>query len=669
MTIALDNAGNATIDVDTDDILGYDNTEENQDASDMAVLVDEDDRDSSINEESEIPSYQKPWIKLAVLGTVIGGVGLGAASLYTISQSKVSQIATAAKPDEVKGLGFAEGGDADKTAIALNSQNGQFKPSSQESPPASPGQDAKPPTPSPTPSVATAPPITPAPKPSAAPVASAPKVSSPKVNPVASAPSNIETLKPKTIPQSVKPSNDVKPLIPKKVATIPVNKEKPAILDKPSNIIKPAPSKPVDQQIALKTSAKQVQIDRPASVAPVAAAPTTPPLSPEQQWLAMSRSGTFGNAANATGSELKPVEQEVALATPQLQPVTNSTVDGVPTVKIARVNPGIGNGKSVDPVINLRQSQGDLISEAPAPLPNPTTQEEKRVEDKIQPIASDFVTASFKDANKMNMNLGNGGTLVAYNGIKRFRIDTQGDDPQPQQNVPAPAPTNDGILPSEQKIIQGVAIQNYKVPVGTQLKATVLTPVQASALDASGISPVGSIVAVRLDAPLKDPSGKTIIPSENTQIIFTFEVKNGWVIGTSRTLIVNNQKTDIEGLITMQGGGGQPLIAEVYRPGGAEIAAADQNLLLWGAVAGAGEAATQGSTTVTLGNGGTVVQNSGGQNILGGILKGAGTPYVQAQQERAKAASLAAAARQPIYYVTPGAKVDLFIMGQLEINN
>jgi hypothetical protein len=661
MTIALDNFGNATVDVDTDNVFGYDDTEENQDANDLAVLVDEDDRDSSLNEESEIASYQKPWVKLAVLGTVIGGVGLGAATLYTISQSRVSQIATAAKPDEVKGLGFAEGGDADKTAIALNSQNGQFKPSSQESPQPSPGQEAKPATtPSPAPSVATAPPVAPAPRQStAAPVAPppAPKVSTAKTPPIAPAPSSVAPLKPKDIPIAAKP------VAPAKVATIPP-REKP-VLEKLSKVVKP-----VDQPVALKTPAKPVPAPVEKVVKKDAAAPATPQLSPEQQWLAMSRAGTFGNAANAGGTEVKQ-EQELAATTPQLPPGAGNNIDGVSTVKIARVNPGVGNGKSVDPVINLRQSQGDLISEAPPPLPNPAIPEEKKAQGETQPVADNFVATSLKnkDVNKMNTNLGNGGTLVAYNGIRRFKTDTQADDPSPQPQQNTPAPTNDGILPSEQKVIQGVAPRNYVVPVGTQLKGTVLTPVQASTLDASGVSPVGSIVAVRLDAPLKDPSGRVIIPSDNTQIIFTFEVRNGWVVATSKTLIVNGQKTDIEGLIVMQGNGGQPLIAEVYRPGASEVDAADRSLLLWGAVAGAGDAATQGQTTVTLGNGGTVVQNTGGQNILGGILKGAGTPYVQAQQERAKAAATAAAARQPIYYVTPGSRVDLFIMGQLDINN
>lgn len=680
MTISLDNSGNATIDIDTDNVLGYDDTEENQDANDLAVLVDEDDRGSSINEESEIPSYQKPWIKLAVLGTVIGGIGLSAATLYTISQSRVASIATAAKPDEVKGLGFAEGGDADKTAIALNSQNGQFKPSSQESPPPSTGQETKPATtPSPTPSVAASPPIVSAPKPAqsvaAPPVAPppTPKVSTAKASPIAPTPPGVQPLKPKDIPVASKPNNEVKPVAPPKVAAIPA-KEK-SVLDKPSNVIKPvAPPKPVDQPVALKTNAKPVSVpvEKPVEKpikkdAPVATAPVAPLLSPEQQWLAMSRSGTFGNAANAGGTEVKPQEQEIATAIPQ--PAASNNIDGTPTVKIARVNPAIGNSKSVDPVINLRQPQGDLISEAPPPLPNPAIPEEKKDQSEIQANPNNLLAASLKNADKVNTNLGNGGTLVAYNGVRRFRIDTQGDEAQPQQNVPAPAPISDGILPSEQKVINGVAIRSYRIPVGTQLKGTVLTPVQASTLDASGASPVGSIVAIRLDAPLKDPSGRLIIPSENTQIIFTFEVRNGWVVATSKTLIVNGQKTDIEGLLTMQGNSGQPLIAETYRPGAAEVDAADRNLLLWGAVAGAGEAATQGQTTVTLGNGGTVVQNTGGQNILGGILKGAGTPYVQAQQERAKAASLAAAARQPIYYVTPGSKVDVFFMGQLDINN
>jgi hypothetical protein len=728
MTITTGNTETAQNPPDTDNVLGYDNSEEYQEPNDLAVLIDEDGREGSLSEEQNIPLYQKPLVKIGVLTLLIGGTASLLGFLYVASQVKVNQIAKEPdKPDNVGGLTFDSAQNSDKAAIALNGQRGQFSPppadsstSSSPSPSASsPPVVVAPPAPSPTatppsvvvspaPRVVVTPPSSTAqenikPKPivhrrnsakprplgvSAAPtvIAATPRISRTPQSitaPVVTAPTPKISIRSKPMATPIvtattpKISTRTQPIT-TPIAAIPAPRVsiKPTaagtptvITDTPKIATRPTPlSQPIAPVIA--TAPKDLFIAAPtvttaSSTPPIAA---TPQLSPKEQWLAMSRAGAFGNATTGSTENQGQPDQPTESVSPTSVPMS-STPSTLAT--IAQVNNSVGSASDPDPVVDLRQPPvGDLIAQAPEPsaLASPTpegTPVTATPSVRVSPMPIPSIATS-EPENPLLKTDGKGKlaaqpTLVAHNGDpRRFKIDLGQEQPQ----------NNEEPLSSEQAAVEGVsADRSYQVPVGTKMEATVLTPVQASSVDASGISPVGNLVAVRLDAPLKDSAGRVILPSENTQVIFRFQVKNGWVVATSETLIVNGQKTNIQGLLTMQGAGGQPLIAKSYKPGADELAAADRNLLLWGAVQGAGDAATQSDSTVTVGNGSTIVQNSGNRNILGGILKGAGTPIVQAQQERARTQVAAAQAREPIYFVTPGERVYLYSMGQMTVNN
>jgi hypothetical protein len=680
---------------DNIDLLGYDNTEENQIPADLAAILDIDKRDEALSEEDDLANYKKPWAKVVVLSSLVGGGIMSAGLLYMASQNRVSQLSTQS-PDNVGKLTFDSAADSDKAALAVNSQKGQFKENNglatDSSLPPDKSSTAKPTVASSSTIAATPPQV------SVLPAKTPPLLSLPKAT-TAKQYSNVAPIvKKRVIPTqpliSKIPNDSVTPrltTLSKKSQPLLVTAARPLgnqstpitnsrsspslpLTDKSTPIVKPALS-PQQQWLALNqvgnfgnanTPSELASTDVQAPINTTADIPAAT-ISPQQQWMNLNRSGSFGNAVNPSNS-LTTVSQ----ISPQLPPqVSSSSLNKVsPPNRVAiRTDVTAVNPIEPDSVVNLRPQQNESpliptpLDPPPPPLLSPVTQvpqtpQSIQISPKLPQPAQDSsnLQASYTKSSESKIQPK---LLMASNGdTPRYKIDS--DLLPPLQPV-----TNPEI--AEQKLINGLSTRSFTVAVGTNLKGIILTPIQVSGLGKSS-SPTGNYVAVRLTDPLKSPDGQIILPANDTQIIFRFETKNGWISASSETLIVNGEKTNIQGLITMNGAGGQPLISQTFRPGADEVAAADRNLVFWAGVGGAGNALLQNDTTAILGNGSTTILNSSNRNALAGALQGSGKLIVDTQTKRNQALAAAAEARDPIYFISPGQVVDLFTMGQLMVN-
>jgi Bacterial conjugation TrbI-like protein len=635
--------------------ISYEDDRENYDRpSDLEAIADDDEREAALGSEDDIPLHQKPWVKVAgVVGTA--AVAIGATGLF-FAATQPKNIAQ--KAEEVRGkdstsLNFgAAPEDANKTEIALGKQRDAFAGTTTNASPASDVTTTKQPTvatspnsspnssPSSTvPPVQTLPPKTPV-------VATAPvvKASVPAPPPVVKTPVVAPVPVAKAIPQNPTPKASIAAPIPSLKAPLIASSPTPT---PKASVVAPIPLAKVPLVVPTPVAKASVVAPVPVTKVPVVASaptkPSTPELSPEEQWLKLSEAGRFGGRYTAEPKQLvasssvpaNPQDPSATVASPALVDSSSTSIPAVP---------------KKNNVINLSDREGAATNEDLIPVIPPENNEKDKPNP--QPVAK------IPDDNTVNV------ASLLPSGV-------------PPQTIPfqliAQAQSETKVKESE-KLPLGVEadlvnnadkVKLYKIAPGTRISGTLLTPVQAS-----GSSIGEQMLVIKLDQPILDQDKRIAVKAENTQITFKWNMQEGWIQATSESLVIDGKSVAIPGAFVLQGVDGQPLVAGDYRPGASEIAAADQNTFLLGAASGVGDILTQPDTTIqTNVFGGNTSTSAPNRNILGAILKGGGTPVLDSQKKRTEQRTQAILARKPIWYLQPGTRVNIFTTAPLTVTN
>jgi hypothetical protein len=167
---------------------------------------------------------------------------------------------------------------------------------------------------------------------------------------------------------------------------------------------------------------------------------------------------------------------------------------------------------------------------------------------------------------------------------------------------------------------------------------------------------------VALDQPLRMMNGRQIPAGAMVMFSATIDPQNGAIAAVSGDAWHNGKTISIpQGSISIQTANKQPLIATSFKPRTGDLARADTNNALLGAVGQVGEELTKSTASVNVGNGSTIIQQTNNPNIVGAVLKGGFQTWSTDQRVRTQAEASQILATQPIQYLAQGTPVTLIV--------
>jgi hypothetical protein len=165
-----------------------------------------------------------------------------------------------------------------------------------------------------------------------------------------------------------------------------------------------------------------------------------------------------------------------------------------------------------------------------------------------------------------------------------------------------------------------------------------------------------------LDEPLPTQLRSRIPPGAILNLQATINPQNGAVSAQSLDLSYQGRQIAIpKGTISIQAANKQPLVATAYQPRMGELAAADRQNALLGAVGEVGNELTKGNTSVNVANGVSVIQQTNNTNILGAVFKGGFQSWATDQRQRTQTSASQMIAAQPIQYLAQNTPVLLTV--------
>jgi hypothetical protein len=195
---------------------------------------------------------------------------------------------------------------------------------------------------------------------------------------------------------------------------------------------------------------------------------------------------------------------------------------------------------------------------------------------------------------------------------------------------------------------------------GTTITGHLLSPMQSSG--GNGSQGRATMIRVALDQPLKTNGGYQIPNGAFISFSATVDPQNGAVAATSGDGWDNGKTISIPpGAISLQSANKQPLVATAFAPKSGDLARADTSNALLGAAGEVGNELTKGTSSINVGNGSTIIQNSSNPNIVGAVLKGGFQTWATDQRQRTQNNASQILAGQPIQYLAQGTPVTLTV--------
>ncbi|MFB2892316.1 TrbI/VirB10 family protein [Aerosakkonemataceae cyanobacterium BLCC-F50] len=241
--------------------------------------------------------------------------------------------------------------------------------------------------------------------------------------------------------------------------------------------------------------------------------------------------------------------------------------------------------------------------------------------------------------------------------------------PEPEKNS-VEQRTTEVYLAEENYILRETPLneeaRNFQV--GQHAKASLVTPIVSS--DISNLPTANQNqerFVVKLNQPLRDNAGQTLLPSETLVIFVVSGVNpNGLVMGNAIAVVVDGKEYQLPpGVISLRGDNGKPLIASKW--GGSGSTRIDATTTVLGAVAKIGQVINQPrrEQQEEIGD----IYNSrrrttierGEPNLLGAALEGGLNPLQQQIQQRNQRAAQESQNRPNLWYVQEGKKVQVFV--------
>jgi hypothetical protein len=197
---------------------------------------------------------------------------------------------------------------------------------------------------------------------------------------------------------------------------------------------------------------------------------------------------------------------------------------------------------------------------------------------------------------------------------------------------------------------------------GTTVTGHLISPMQSSTAASIPGKSGATRLNVALDRPLPTAGGDRIPIGTMVTFATTIDPQNGAVTAVSGNAWSNGKTISIPpGTIAIQAANNQPLIATSFKPRTGDLARADTNNALLGAVGQVGEELTRSTTSINVGNGSTIIQQTNNPNILGAVLKGGFQTWATDQRQRTQTEASQINALQPIQYLAQGTPVTLTV--------
>lgn len=224
----------------------------------------------------------------------------------------------------------------------------------------------------------------------------------------------------------------------------------------------------------------------------------------------------------------------------------------------------------------------------------------------------------------------------------------------------------------EAAILSGSPSQRTTVTAGTTAAATLRTPIVWD-LDQDQQQP--QRFGLQLTQPLLAADGSEALPADAQMIVQVDAISGSGLVQLSVQAVIvptasGNQLVNIpQGVISIQGDGGNPLLAENYRNNGGRLGQLNTRVAIIGALGKIGELLNRPSNVSTVSSpyiSSTSVSN-GQTNIIGGLLEGGFGALQQQVTQRDQEEIEDILSRPNVWYVPAGQPLQVFINSSFEV--
>lgn len=378
------------------------------------------------------------------------------------------------------------------------------------------------------------------------------------------------------------------------------------------------------------------------------------PVDPMEQWLAMSRLGSYGGVQTS---------EFTTSASKEIQQPSFSVIAEKRTLPIARLT-----STDAEYLPSLASSEqlgcSKLEARAHSPIarglpPGDLRQSSAAPEAQIAQVKSSQTTSDQVTIPRATPVRATSDGVVAP------------QQPQAEEEVVAAQ-----VNPAEEAaLLTGVPVR--RLTVGGQSQGQLVTPViwadSKNNTVATKSDRKSEKFIVQLAEPITDEEGFVTLPAGSAIVAKVVEIHESGLAQLEATQVVIDGQEYIlpPGAISIRGTEGQPLIASKWGNKGAEIASHDATAFLFGSLAKVGEvmnrpdfessASTTGSSFST-----STTTRSLSPNLLGAVLEGGFTPLTKQILQRNERDLQKMLQRSNVWYVRAGTNVQVFINQSFE---
>ncbi|GAX45844.1 hypothetical protein NIES4075_68650 [Tolypothrix sp. NIES-4075] len=401
------------------------------------------------------------------------------------------------------------------------------------------------------------------------------------------------------------------------------------------------------------------------------------PVDPMEQWLAMSRLGSYGGVQTneVTTSASKQMQQPSVNA----MPAAGGAIAENRTLPIAHLT---STDAEYLPSVTSSEQLGSYKLEARAhsPIARGLSSGDLRQSSAMpEAIAKRVKSVHLASASEAQMGqVKSSQTTSDQETIPRatpVRTISDGvvapQNPQVEEEVVAAQ-----INPAEEAaLLTGVPVR--RLTVGGQSQGQLVTPViwadSKSNTVATKSDRKSEKFIVQLAEPITDEEGFVTLPAGTAIVAKVVDINDSGLAQMEATQIVIDGQEYVlpAGAISIRGTEGQPLIASKWGNKGGAIASHDATAFLFGSLAKVGEvmnrpdfessASTTGSSFST-----STTTRSLSPNLLGAVLEGGFTPLTKQILQRNERDLQKMLQRSNVWYVRAGTNVQVFINQSFE---
>lgn len=411
-----------------------------------------------------------------------------------------------------------------------------------------------------------------------------------------------------------------------------------------------------------------------------------PAIDPMQQWMAMSRIGSYGNSNVGEKEPIVVADLPTAPIVRSTEKTQTASVKSVITIPraIPVVSPTDGavvaSAQSAAPFGASAASPSVPSQEAALPLASSTK----------EPNSETQTSSGSGESSDTSLLMPQQEPLTEHAQVRDSVVaQTAPVTPAPQasqegqiaSSIPTPAPAQveapsvAQVDPAEEaSVLNGTP--KRRLTVGAQAQGQLVTPViwagrgQAKSATQSAAS---EKFIVQLTQALTDKDGSVTLPPRTQIVAQVVGVNESGLAQLEVTqAIVDGQEYVLPpGAISIRGNNGQPLMASKWGDKGPAIASGDATAFLFGSLAKVGEVMNRPDVESSASVSGydfsqSTTTRSGRRNLLGAVLEGGFGPLAQQILKRNERGIQEIMSRPDVWYVSAGTSLQVFVNQSFE---